>query len=280
MQSIRRAWLDLEWMSVEAGIRPCCITTVTPDEMLRLSPRWLEHDMTGHLIDIVAFSGYTFANMDIRPLAGQPFGLRLVVGRVPDVKRLVRAVEAADHETIGMMLGYPPCCTEFFRQVWVEGAMIDTTWPMAANSKSTRPDATTIQVAGPWEANILWRWWGVRPVPSLPCSCECAGTISFARALCTVARENGQGETVDWMREILSWPVKWSSLHGIAEITTPVCKVSTPTDPTGVRHTVERTGTSYPEEGAQGLGFPYKAPAKARSPLVAINAQPTEGAVC
>jgi hypothetical protein len=62
---------------------------------------------------------------------------------------------------------------------------------------------------------------------------------------------------MDWMLEILDWPVQWSALHGIAEIKTPVLKVSARTDATPVDYVVRRPGRARPREGARGLGFPY-----------------------
>ncbi len=70
------------------------------------------------------------------------------------------------------------------------------------------------------------------------------------------------------MREILSWPAEWSALHGIAEIKTPVLKVSTRTDATAKKYVVRRQGEKYPAEGARGLGFPYSQP---RQPLVTLS---------
>jgi SAM-dependent methyltransferase len=58
--------------------------------------------------------------------------------------------------------------------------------------------------------------------------------------------------------------VEWSALHGIAEVRTPVLKVSTRTDATSRRYTVRRRGDSFPIEGAQGLSFPFQAPVKLR----------------
>jgi hypothetical protein len=62
------------------------------------------------------------------------------------------------------------------------------------------------------------------------------------------------------MTEILSWPVEWSALHGIAEIKTPILKVSTYTDSTAKKHIVRFNGIRYPSEGIVGLRFPYKIP--------------------
>jgi SAM-dependent methyltransferase len=65
---------------------------------------------------------------------------------------------------------------------------------------------------------------------------------------------------MDWALEMLSWPMEWSSLHGIAEIKTPVFKISTSTDPLASKAVVRREGDRYPEEGATGLAFPFRQP--------------------
>jgi len=80
-----------------------------------------------------------------------------------------------------------------------------------------------------------------------------------------VGRAAGYEQEMDWLLEILSWPVEWSALHGIAEVKTPVLKVSTRTDATPGKYVVRRQGDAYPAEGAQGLAFPYRMP---RRPLL------------
>jgi hypothetical protein len=61
-----------------------------------------------------------------------------------------------------------------------------------------------------------------------------------------------------WMVEILSWPVKWTALHGIAEITSPIHRMSVPTDATVETLEVRYAGAGYPAEGARGSGFPHR----------------------
>jgi hypothetical protein len=56
--------------------------------------------------------------------------------------------------------------------------------------------------------------------------------------------------------------VRYSALHGIAEVKSPVMKISTRTDATAGESIVEWEGSSYPPEGAVGLHFPFRAPAK------------------
>ena len=98
----------------------------------------------------------------------------------------------------------------------------------------------------------------MRPVPHLPCGPTCQHTIALADRLRDVGRRAGFAAEMDWMTEILSWPVEWSSLHGIAEVRTPVLKLSTRTDPLARTYVVRRQGDRYPDEGANALRFPYR----------------------
>ena len=62
---------------------------------------------------------------------------------------------------------------------------------------------------------------------------------------------------MDWLTEILSWPVQWSALHGIAETRTPVFKISSDTDATADKLTLTYLGTAEVARPRRGLGFPY-----------------------
>jgi hypothetical protein len=172
------------------------------------------------------------------------------------------AWDAGTSAEIGKLLGYPPCCHEFFRLVWVEQGLVDTTWPMAVATAAPPEGTRTIEVTGPPESNILWRWLGVRAVPHLPCRFDCQNSVELARKYLEVGTKAGFQAELDWLLAILSWPVEWSALHGIAEIKTPVLKVSTLTDATARKYVVKRKGDAYPLEGAQGLSFPYRLPTR------------------
>jgi hypothetical protein len=92
----------------------------------------------------------------------------------------------------------------------------------------------------------------------LPCRFDCEATVEVASQSIDIGRRHGFTQEMDWLLEILSWPVEWSALHGIAEIKTPILRVSTRTDAGGTRCTVRWRGTAYPAEGVTGLGFPYR----------------------
>ena len=64
----------------------------------------------------------------------------------------------------------------------------------------------------------------------LPCSFDCKETAQIGEKNLSLL----SSEAKDIGLEILSWPIEWSALHGVAEIKTPILKVSTRTDVTPI----------------------------------------------
>jgi radical SAM protein with 4Fe4S-binding SPASM domain len=261
LSRLNEAWSEIEWRAVLAGTRTCAVVIASPEEFLTLGARWAEEGLSALPVEMMGASGQAYSATSVSFTPGQPFVFRFVVGRPSDVAAFKKAWDAGDDEAIGDYLGYPSCCRDFFRRAWVDDAMVDTTWPMAVSSNAT-DGAHSIDVAGPPQSNILWRWMGVRAVPHLPCRFDCDATVHLADRLIAVGRACGFNEEMDWLVEILSWPVQWSALHGVAEVRTPIVKVSTRTDATASRYVVQRHGDRYPAEGARGLDFPYRVPVK------------------
>lgn len=132
---------------------------------------------------------------------------------------------------------------------------MDTTWPMAINTKQSKGEHH-IEITSPPETNILWRWMGLRMVPHLPCSFECKKTKEFGKKLFDLGVKLGFEEEMNWLKDILSWSVEWTALHGIAEIKTPLLKISTKTDATAQKYTVRLNGIANPKESSKGIMFP------------------------
>jgi hypothetical protein len=265
IRRITESWLEIEWRAVAAGLRSCAVRPLSSAQLVSEAARWAEAGLSSLPLALegISPSGYSAVAEPVSP--DRPFRIRTVVGSLPDLVAFKRAWDDLDQETIGSLLGYPPCCREFFHEVWVERGMVDPTWPMAAADLRDEPHARAIELEGPPQANILWRWMGVRAVPHLPCSCNCAPTIELADGMLELGRESGFSEEVGWITEILSWPLEWSALHGIAEVRTPVLKVSTMTDSTPHKYVVRWLGSGFPLEGARGLQFPYRGTRRALS---------------
>ncbi len=261
LRAIGRAWFDIEWRAVVAGVRRCAVTVISPETLVERSATWLDHGLAALPFEIQGASD-SYASTPVAPEPGKAFVFRCVVARPDDLRAFRAAWTASDDQAIGGLLGYPPCCTSFFRQVWVKQRLVDTTWPMALATVGAANGERVLTVTGPAEANILWRWMGPRAVPHLPCRFDCPDTVELGRRLIKVGGEAGYRDEMAWLQEILSWPVEWSALHGIAEVRTPILKVSTRTDATPAKYVVRREGTGYPAEGAKGLVFPYRTPVR------------------
>jgi len=250
---ILHAWLHIEWLSVAAGIRECALIWISPNVLPKVTPMWEAAQLSAVQLDI-----------DDTGLQTNTSGLIcVIVGALDNIERLRQAWVSSDHEAVGRQLGYPPCCRTFFSKVWVDQRCIDTTWAMSENtSRAWGKPVVQIEPADdvPPLANILWRWVGVRAVPHLPCRFDCPDSIKFGRRLLELGQEAGYAQEVAWISHILSWPIEWSALHGIAEVKTPILKISTRTDATANKWVVQWVGTAYPEEGAVGLRFPYHVP--------------------
>jgi len=257
VDAINKAWLEIEWLSVVDGVRSCSLSAVTPQQFVQKGGEWAGHGLNNLPLAMQGASNYTYSADSVPLRSGEPFVFRIVVGKPDHVIEFKRAWDAGDDKTIGRLLGYPDCCMDFYRKNWVLHGLVDTTWPMAKNGLESSANETIVETGGPPEANILWRWAGPRAVPHLPCSFKCDATVNFGEKMIQVGRRAGYNMEMDRLMEILSWPVEWSALHGIAIIKTPVLKVSTRTDATACEYIVRWDGVAYPSEGASGLNFPY-----------------------
>jgi hypothetical protein len=265
IQRITKAWLEIEWRAVADGARTCAVRPMWLPDLVTEAPDWADAGLGSLPLVLEGAGDSEYSAVSERLRVDGPFRIRVVIGGVRELAAFKRAWDDADQEAIGSMLGYPTCCREFFHDVWVQHGMVDPTWPMAAATASADQHAHVLEIEGPPEGNILWRWMGVRAVPHLPCRADCAASTELGRRMLAIGRQSGLEEEVEWMLEILSWPLEWSALHGIAEVRTPVLKVTTMTDATPSKYVVRRLGTRFPREGARGLEFPYRASRRALS---------------
>lgn len=255
---IATAWDAIERAAVADGVKPSTLQNVMPANL----PEYTQRAAAAGLLavplgQVGAANRYSASGRPV--VAGEPWAYRVALTRADLAADWGTAWSKGDDETIGRLLGFPPCCRAFFKTWWVDERWIDPTWPAAAAPYIYGGDQHEVTLAAGFaEANILGRWTGVRLVSHLPCSFSCGASIDIGKRMAAVGRLHGYTDEVDWIVEILSWPTQWTALHGIAEITTPVYRVSTRTDATAGRLVVQKHGTSYPREGASGNSFPFE----------------------
>lgn len=243
--NVSQAYIEAERQAVVVGARPSALQPVSPEALPDLVRRM------GAVGVVVIPLGKTTRSQGYQsaqkiPIGNEPWDYRCAITMPGKAGAWAEAWATRNDAKIGELLGYPACCRAFFERVWVQEKWIDTTLPMTGDVHEIVNKVTGV--------NMLWRWFGVRPVSHLPCGFDCAESHEIASMLRDVisAQESG------WMDEILSWPVLWSSLHGIAEITTPIFRASVPTDALAEKAEVRYEGTGYPAEGARGVTFPYQ----------------------
>lgn len=251
---------SLELLSVTHGLRKCALVPVDvtklpahKDEIERLGLTTLELYRFGTNGAYSSEVNNDYSNYQVAMCA---------VGDELAVQSAYLLNEEGDSVKLGSLLGYPDCCTRFFKRVWHEEKYIDSTWPMAIQSENlTTEVGNKISGIVRPENNIFLRALGIRPVFHLPCSCCCIGTFQIATKLLALADSVGQSEHAHQLYEALSLPISWSALHGIAEIETPVFRASTKTDSTGERYSIQLlSSASHQFAAARGFRFPYARP--------------------
>jgi hypothetical protein len=110
--------------------------------------------------------------------------------------------------------------------------------------------------------NPFWKSFGISSIPHTPASLNCKYSLEMGAIIQSQAKEILTSELYNAWYEILSWPVEWSALHGIAEVKTPIFKMIYNTDATGEKYVLQLESDTYPENGLNGLLFPYRKPTK------------------
>lgn len=251
-------------------VRLAARQTIAPSQFPEFSRKAAARGLVAVALSQEPTSGSYQARPTGAAINGDAWGFQAALCATPAAARaFVRAWEASNDGVIGHLLGFPPCCIEAFKRIWIDEQWLDTTWPMARASMHRALGAETeveIHPTAPVEANILLRWLGVRWVPHLPCSFDCAGTVALGQQFRAVMRD-GFAREAAWLDELLDSSIEWSAWHGIAEIKTPVFKISAKTDATVERLIVQRPGRRVPDAAATGNAFPYNKLAGVVAPL-------------
>ena len=189
LQAAQAAWSELELVSVSERLRDSALVHLEPEEIPS------------------AAADTARAGLALSILERGPDGTFRAAVHVPGLAgEWHRAWAACDHQAIGRMLGFPDCCREFFARAWAGTSDRDITPAMGS-------------VDGPWQANTMLRWLGVRLVPHLPCSADCAKTIANAEGYLAMGAR--LGIDLGPLETLLRLPVTHDALNGVVMVSTP-----------------------------------------------------------
>jgi len=250
--SIQVAWRHLEWRSVADGFRECAWLPVIDGIALPPDPPWLCHGLEAASWQSGCDAAAAGGRVELHGRRNTPH-IRIAVGRTGAAQELKELWESRRYADAGRLLGYPDCCIRSWLRLKAGLRCVDTIWPTAlATQGARRVDQWQLAVGGPHQTNLLWRQLGLRLIPHLPCRLDCQASEHLGTRFSALGLRHGYRSEMLWLREMLSWPVQWSALHGIAELKTPILKFSTHTDATGSRYSVDWMGddrTSHPSSG-------------------------------
>ena len=200
---------------------------------------------------------------------------RVLFFRKEQEASFVEAVAHADRRTLAALLEVPDCCRGAARDVFERFGCDDLFLAAALRTPERVPREHVPDEPIPGEhksserivlldippaLNVSLRVMGIEAVFHAPCHFHCDASLSIGQTFLESMGKAGFGQEQTWLAELLSWPVEWSCLHGIAEVKTPVLKLVTYAEPTAHKHTVRLQGRAYPEEGETGLRHPYRSP--------------------
>jgi siroheme synthase len=272
LSQVRDVVRDVEWRSVANGERACALFSGNDTGNTSL-----QHESAAHGLSWCAVSEADKALghywLTEKAIARSPSRQAVVIANDRHLAEFLAAWRQGDYGVVGHMLGVPACCVETCQETCGDGQLIDPTWVYATRRN---PDMQTNEItvssseARVDATNTLLRWVGLRAVSYFPCSYECPATADVARKLEHTAEAAGSSREWEWLMTILSWPAEWTALHGIAEVRTPILKFRTATDATASKYTVRWAGRSFPQDGAAGLGFPYRAALAPRERRLAL----------
>lgn len=229
---IQKSWREIEHLSVVEGLRSCCPTEMNAEELVSFANQYPQ--VTLYFLNSSSDPPY----IHLSPYSNscelhKNINYSLMILKQDGKQQLLRDAEVAinkrilgSHKKLGMFFGYPSCCCDFFQK---KKKIIDSTWDMALNTIPSKASSDLIEIVCTPETNTFLRNIGLRAVPHWPCSFSCDDTIRNGVEFMNIGKKYGFSNEMAWLKEILSLPVHWSTLHGIEEIKTPLFKILTRT---------------------------------------------------
>jgi len=207
LTSASRLFAECEYKTVIEGQRQACTEHMSLENM----PRLLEKLNRDKLVFTPLrrsgyYQGFAHQHKEVKP--GDPYyWFGCITRSVEDGQKFKEADLTGDHLTMGEMLGYPECCSKYFKENFSKN--YDPVWL----NNNEAPDGNPL-------ANNLLRYFGIRIYSHLSCSPDCEATLKIADERVEIMKKLDSA-TTGWLLEYLASPMTWDSYHGVVEVDTP-----------------------------------------------------------
>lgn len=262
IQEISNLTSKLEILSVVENQRACSWQTIAEEKLVFYSKEWAKNGLVSLPLKRVGnFKGFAHRHTP----ADDKLGAVCVVisKKLSLAYEFSDALDKGDNITQGELLGFPKCDCEFFEENWKNG-FIDPMWQSALNTSNTKSNDFVANVcsANPL-SNSMLRYIGVRIGFHIPHSMDCSESIRINEDRFNL----GKSVNPDVMKAailMLSMPMSWECLHGVAVVRTPIFYIRSGSMMTVDKYTINVDGNIIPESGEAGLIFPFTEVEKAR----------------
>jgi len=235
---------ELELLSVAKGQRKCGWQSIGIQNLPSFEKRCAEKGLTTLVVKYSApFSGFAHKFQPAGDINNNTNVPVIFARKLEDALNYRNAYESGNHDAQGEFLGFPLCCRQFFDWVWP-----DYYDPIGQIKDKDNPHPFS---------NPLLRYVGLRLSFHIPCSFHCEETIEIGRQRMELAKEI-DADLAKLLEALLSMPMSWDCLHGIAVIRTPIFYAITSSVPNATRQIVKLNGDFIPKESAKGICFPFK----------------------
>lgn len=261
VHNINRVWAALERELVLQGHRQACQQPMNLQEY-EATLKWAERfDLNVGLIKVVKpWQGFAHKYEEADPQ--DPSAYRVTVVTRDPALCAAFMLGSLSNEEQGEAFGYPPCCREWFCRVFPKYA--DPVWHVALNSPRliSYQSNYEITLAQNPLSNPFLRYSGIRLASHIPCSVHCEGTEGISQAVLQLLGKTFGSNLSEDVLTLLSMPLEWTGLKGIAIVKTPVLQICVGSVPCYPKYTVRLTQSdpvlAYPEGSADGAVFPYR----------------------
>lgn len=246
---------ELEIISVARDQRKCTWQTIREDTLTVRSREWADMGLITLPVRRVGnWRGFAHKHVEVKP--GETANICVILSKsMEDAKRHHTAHETGDNNVQGELLGFPPCCRDFFCDVWPKN-YIDPIWQAALNSEIVKRGDRKLRIKAHAYSIAILRYIGLRVSFHIPCSFNCQPTIEIAEQRMKLAEEVRPGK-VNILKSLLSMPMSWDCLKGIAMVRTPIFYIITSSAACIDRYVVEVEGDFIPDEAKPGLAYPF-----------------------
>jgi len=253
MARISKLYNDAELATVLAGMRRVYVYHVNSDGFDRSYEFLRKNNLVYFPTNKSGiYQGFSHKHMPVEQ--GKPYMLYGAAVKADDLEAGELFTEYSlstptNHSGIGRLLGYPECCIKFFESDWGKKS-VDPIFEAALNTKGAKKDsedledATTVEVACHPYCNNMFRYFGGRITPHLTHSLQCEATIKWGEEWIEIMKQIDP-EATRWVIELLSMPLTWNCLKGVAIIDTPIFRGVTNSDMTQTRKTVKSLGWKF-----------------------------------